>query len=225
MRKKNSILWKISKEKLETIVKNSSSLSEILRHFGLKNGNNFRTLKQRLKVDEIDFSHIPLGKNSNIGRIIPKKSKPLNEIMIKNSSYNRGHLKRRLIKESILEEKCAKCGMGSEWEGEPLVLILDHINGINNDHREENLRLLCPNCNSQTPTFAGRKLRKEYNCKKCGIEIFKDSSYCKKCFGLKRRKIERPAKEVLEKEVKELGYVGTGKKYGVSDNSIRKWLK
>jgi 5-methylcytosine-specific restriction endonuclease McrA len=51
------------------------------------------------------------------------------------------------------------CGQQPMWNGKQLVLILDHINGINNDNRLENLRLLCPNCNSQTPTFAGRNAR------------------------------------------------------------------
>jgi hypothetical protein len=50
---------------------------------------------------------------------------------------------------------CAICGI-NEWCGQRLVLHLDHINGINNDNRLENLRLLCPNCHSQTPTYCNR---------------------------------------------------------------------
>lgn len=59
-----------------------------------------------------------------------------------------------------MEYKCACCGNTGEWNGRPLVLQLDHINGDNCDNRLENLRFLCPNCHSQTDTFAGR------NCKK-----------------------------------------------------------
>jgi 5-methylcytosine-specific restriction endonuclease McrA len=63
-------------------------------------------------------------------------------------------LKRRLISESLLENKCSiqECGL-TEWCGRPIVLVLDHINGVNNDNRLENLRFLCPNCNSQQDTF------------------------------------------------------------------------
>ena len=64
-------------------------------------------------------------------------------------------LKERLVKEGILEYKCAECGI-SKWNNKPLSLHLDHINGINNDHRIENLRFLCPNCHSQTDTYAGK---------------------------------------------------------------------
>ena len=56
-----------------------------------------------------------------------------------------------------MEYKCQKCGI-SEWLGNPLTLQLDHINGVNNDHRLTNLRFLCPNCHSQTDTYAGKNM-------------------------------------------------------------------
>lgn len=55
-----------------------------------------------------------------------------------------------------LEYKCAFCGNTGEWLGQKLTLQLDHINGKNNDYRIENLRFLCPNCHSITPTYAGK---------------------------------------------------------------------
>lgn len=76
--------------------------------------------------------------------------------MIKDFTYaNISRLKERLIRANLLEYKCHKCGI-TEWQNEPIALQLDHINGINNDHRLENLRLLCPNCHSQTDTYAGK---------------------------------------------------------------------
>ena len=67
------------------------------------------------------------------------------------------------------------------------------------------------------------------HCKKCDKEICRKSELCNGCasveFGLSQRKVERPPYEKLLDEVLNLGYVGTGKKYGVSDNSIRKWMK
>jgi len=66
-------------------------------------------------------------------------------------------LKNKLIAEGYKEAKCEECGLGEEWNGKVLVLELDHINGDKNDNRLENLKILCPNCHSQTPTFRGRK--------------------------------------------------------------------
>lgn len=78
----------------------------------------------------------------------------------KHPQYSTNKLKKRLIEEGIIKEICSSCGIGPEWQGKKLVHVLDHINGINNDHRIENLRLLCPNCNSQTDTFCGRNKNK-----------------------------------------------------------------
>jgi hypothetical protein len=67
-------------------------------------------------------------------------------------------LKKRLVREGVLAYECKVCGI-SEWKGSKLSLELDHIDGNSRDHRLENLRLLCPNCHSQTPTFRGRNIK------------------------------------------------------------------
>ncbi|MGA3035990.1 MAG: HNH endonuclease signature motif containing protein [Vulcanimicrobiaceae bacterium] len=71
------------------------------------------------------------------------------------------HVKTRLIAAGILENKCSQCGI-IDWRSEPISIHMDHINGVNTDNRLENLRMLCPNCHSQTDTFGARniKLRK-----------------------------------------------------------------
>jgi Zn finger protein HypA/HybF involved in hydrogenase expression len=80
--------------------------------------------------------------------------RPLSEFL--SSTVSNQSIKRRLIREGILKEECYKCGMKSEWLGEPLTLQLDHIDGSDKNHSIDNLRLMCPNCHSQTPTWAGR---------------------------------------------------------------------
>jgi 5-methylcytosine-specific restriction endonuclease McrA len=157
-RKKRSILWAVSDKELREVVFNSDSVSNILRHFGINNkGGNYKTLYARLEHSNISTDHIPkgLGSNKGLKRAAPR-GLPLEQYMVKNSTYNRGTLKKRLIKEGLIDNKCNLCGLQNKWQSKPIVLILDHINGISNDHRLENLRILCPNCNSQTDTFAGR---------------------------------------------------------------------
>jgi hypothetical protein len=93
------------------------------------------------------------------GEIKPRlPGMPIEELLA-SSRRSRGHVKVRLLRAGILENQCARCGL-TEWEGGRLSMHLDHINGVRNDHRLENLRMLCPNCHSQTPTYGGRNLRR-----------------------------------------------------------------
>lgn len=85
---------------------------------------------------------------------------PLNEVLIENSKYPRHSLKNRILEHKLLNYRCAICDIGPEWCGKPMPLILDHINGINNDNRLENLRFVCSNCDSQLPTYKSKNKRK-----------------------------------------------------------------
>lgn len=72
------------------------------------------------------------------------------------SRYN---VKMRLLRAGLLKNECSDCGL-TEWCGKRLSMHIDHINGIHNDHRLENLRMLCPNCHSQTDTYGGKNRRR-----------------------------------------------------------------
>lgn len=76
-----------------------------------------------------------------------------------NSHIDRSSIKYRLIKRKLIPYKCEICGLEHNWNNQEIVLVLDHKNGISNDHRLDNLRFLCPNCNSQQSTFAGRNVK------------------------------------------------------------------
>lgn len=81
---------------------------------------------------------------------------PTDEILKGNHpQYQTNKLRKRILRENILENKCSVCGL-TEWMGNPITLQLDHINGKPKDHRLENLRLICPNCHSQTDTWCGK---------------------------------------------------------------------
>lgn len=155
--RRTSYITSLSKEKFAEIIAESISFSDALRKLGLStDGSNHKPLKKRIIEDGVDIFHFgpqPVSRATEFSRYNPT---PLAEVMIEGSTYSRQTLKVRLIKEGILEEKCSECKQGNEWQHKKLVLVLDHINGVPNDNRLENLRLLCPNCNSQTDTFTGR---------------------------------------------------------------------
>ncbi len=224
--KKRSPIWKVSPEQFQSVIAESHTYTEALAHFALKNiGGNHKTLKRRIQEEGVDTSHFKM-----IGQRNKDRAKPLAELLVKGSTYNKYRLKKRLIKEGLLKETCAKCQRGPSWEGQSLALEMDHINGDPLDDRIDNLRLLCPNCHSQTSTFRGRKNKKSHYCALCAVKVSHNAKLCHGCStaatGLKNRKIKvRPSPEQLLADIDKLGYVGTGKKYGVSDNAIRKWLR
>lgn len=85
--------------------------------------------------------------------------KPLEMLL---QSKHRSAIKRRLLNEGILKNECCRCGI-SEWRGKPLSIQLDHINGVNDDYRLENLRMLCANCHALTPTHGHRNRGKRFS--------------------------------------------------------------
>jgi len=78
------------------------------------------------------------------------------EVFVEDSNYARSLLRRRILKEELIEYRCKICDIGPEWQGKPMVLILDHINGVNNDNRFKNLRFVCSNCDTQLPTYKNK---------------------------------------------------------------------
>jgi len=163
-----------------------------------------------------------------------------------SGEYNTSRHIRRYMFEKY-NNSCSRCGWNQENKyTNKIPLELEHIDGNHKNNKEENLDLICPNCHSLTETYKGankgkgRKERKRHwenrnkhykserkqNHCSCGKEIYYKSNMCEDCYNISQRKVKnRPDKDTLLKEVELYGYKGTGNKYGVSDNTIRKWIK
>ncbi|RTL07669.1 HNH endonuclease [Candidatus Dependentiae bacterium] len=158
-RKKRSRIWLLDETTFRSLVARSDSFRAILRSLGLPDrGRNHHTLLARIHALNLDVEHIrsrPRWEKANKAAT----RYTLEELLTASSPYRGGTsaLKSRLLNEGLLAHTCALCKNPGLWQGRQLVLQLDHVNGQASDNRLENLRLLCPNCHSQTPTFSGRK--------------------------------------------------------------------
>jgi hypothetical protein len=176
-------------------------------------------------------------------RALRRAPRPIEEILVERSTYSRNHLKDRLYAAGLKQPVCELCGQGELWRDRRMALILDHVNGVRDDNRLENLRIVCPNCAATLDTHCGRKNRLECSdreCLHCGA-LFQPKSprqrYCSRACGMRAprpargvpkpalRRVERPAYDDLLREVAESGWSAVGRRYGVSDNAIRKWVR
>jgi len=152
---------------LRNAVADATSWADVLRTLGYEvKGHNYRTVQKWAGRWEISTGHF----NPNVGRSRSGRTreKPLSEVMVQNSSYSRGTLKERLFATGLKDRRCEICGQSELWRGRRMSLVLDHINGVSNDHRLENLRIVCPNCAATLDTHCGRNLPRERSCPSCG---------------------------------------------------------
>ena len=215
-----------TEQELRQIVSESCSMREVLRKLGYTNiGSNGVTVQKRLDQYNIDTSHFTGLAKTSIKRCE-------DNIFIKDSTAAQSTLRRWYLKGHYTEYKCSICGQEPVWNGKELTLTLDHVNGINNDDRLENLRWVCPNCDRQLDTFGARNPNKKtaYNqthlknyCIDCGKEITFQATRCVDCYNKSRRTVERPSREELKQLIRNTSFTAIGEKYGVRDNTIRKW--
>jgi hypothetical protein len=222
-------------QQVRDAVASARSVTDVLRTLGLRPaGGNHETLKRliaRLGVSTDHFDPVWTLRNRRSRTMIS-----LDEVLVENSTYSRGMLKRRLFREGLKPRHCETCGQGEVWRGRPMALILDHINGVGTDNRLENLQIVCPNCAATLETHCGRNNRIEREprrCQLCAKEFipkYDTHRYCSQECGAagpryERRKVPRPSYETLLADLESMSFLAVGRKYGVSDNAIRKWLR
>lgn len=226
----------------------SVSYAEVLRKLGFRPGGGTQTqlilTVAKLALDTSHFTGRPREKvKSNAGKA------GLAAVLVANSTYaNSASLKRRLLASNLLQYRCyaTGCTLSDSWNDLPLALQLDHVNGVHTDNRLENLRLLCPNCHSQTHTFSGKNRlpqpskRQQFFCV-CGVSIHRRSVTCNRCRvrpaiaqvvtipcalpALPRHKIAWPSNEELKVLVWQQSVVQLAKTLGVSDVAFKKHCK
>jgi hypothetical protein len=220
-------------------VAESSNWTEVMRRLNrCPTGNSRRTVMKYVRLWGISTTHFDPTASKRRAR--ERRRIPLGQILVKGSTYSRRALKQRVYDAGIKERACELCGQGELWRGRRMSLILDHINGVRNDNRLENLRIVCPNCAATLETHCGRKLPRVRACMRCGggfIPRHSEHRYCSMACGgggsrpqtgvpaPERRRVERPPYEQLMREIEETSYLAVGRKYGVSDNAIRKWVR
>ncbi len=264
--------------RIEKAMENCLTMAGVAQCLGI----NYKTLKHYAIKFGL-FKPNPSGKGCY--------DKTIEDFLNEKITIGKSILKKRLIDEGYLKYICSECGIDS-WCNKILTLELDHVDGNKKNNKLENLRLLCPNCHSQTITYRNKKnvtiskeiIEKEIKncnsqsqlCKRlgisnrgketrirlekllsyeivfetinipiiknkidikktkkvkiekkcsCGKKIKKESFTCYQCYAKSMRTVKRPSHTVLLKEIKQIGYSAVGRKYGVSDNAIRKWIK
>ena len=217
-----SILSNFTKQQIQEVVNSSSTKRQVAIKLGYSanSGTAQKLLTKYFKQNNIDISNL---KQKN-------KQYTKEQVFVEHGTIAQHSLVSWFKKEDI-PYKCSICGQQPLWNGKPLIMILDHINGVHNDNRLSNLRWVCPNCNYQLDTTGYKKIRvkdiKSSNfCIDCGKQISKESIRCSDC-DHKRHIIKLENMPITREELKQLirtvPFTQIAKKYNISDNGIRKW--
>jgi len=222
-------------------VEQAHSVTDVIRYLGLRPaGGNHSSIRKLIEFYGVSTEHFDpywASRRGNRSRL----PAPLGSVLVEGSNYKRSMLKQRLYDAGLKVRRCELCGQDECWHGGRMSLILDHINGVANDNRIDNLRIVCPNCNATLDTHCGRASRVERaprDCLRCGAEFVpkrRGQKYCSAACGVRgagprrprpeQRKVERPSYEQLLADVSSMSMCAVGRKYGVSDNAVRKWLR
>lgn len=223
-------------DNLTDLVASSKSFREVLKRLTPEDytdsGSLHRKLQTLIARQGIDISHFT-GHPWNKGRKMPmtqERSERLrSSYLTSNSSIGSSKIRKFVVEAGLLPNCCADCGISGDWNGRPITLHLDHIDGNHTNNQLENLRILCPNCHSQTITYCN-KIREqahplpkfqEVACLRLRIHA-PTIKHTRKAKKLRPTKIQWPSNEELAELVTVYPLYVLGPKLGVSDNAVKK---
>jgi hypothetical protein len=150
-------------EQMREAVDESVSVAQVPRRLGYEpSGGMHRYIKGHIRRLGLSTDHFTgQGWSKGLRGLTGFKPRPLDEILVANSQVSSANLRRRLIAAGLKEPKCALCGIDT-WQGQPLPLALDHVNGDPCGNRLANLRIVCPNCHALTETWCARNRQPAY---------------------------------------------------------------
>ena len=210
---------------LEAAVHTSTSMAGVTRALDMAiSGANYISLRRAIETAGLVTDHWRQG--------VYQPPLDLTEVLVADSTRSLSSFRTRIFAGGLLPERCALCGLGPQWQDRPLTLQIDHINGDRYDHRLENLRTLCPNCHTQTPTFGGKSTSKTPRrnaagtpiCRTCGACIDSKGVWCRACVP-RRTKIAWPSDAALVQMLVTSNFSAVARDLGVSDNAVRKRLR
>lgn len=223
-----SQLFSIPPNEMQRLFDTSDGMSDVLKKLGYSPyGGDHPTLYRYIDQFDIDLTKLEENRSKKQSKQIGNK-KSLEDVFSGKVEYsNSNHLRIRLIEEGYKEHKCEICGR-TEWLGQPIPLELDHIDGDHSNNKLENLRVLCPNCHACSDHYCGRntgrykKAQKKEKIKKIIMaqQKVKDLDCHNRTYEERGRS---PGKQILKDELRVNSFSAIGRKYGVSDNAVRRW--
>lgn len=218
-----------SEEQVRTAFDGAKSIADFSRKLGLKINNGSGTLAHKIAAEfDLDCEDI---KFSNIGLQVSNDRRKISdeEWFVAGVKRHGQATRSRMVRLGVKDE-CSECKIGPMWNGKELVLQLDHIDGDNLNNVFENLQILCPNCHTQTETYANKNPNRYSYCD-CGSRIGKRSTKCKPCYQssvslpVKQQEIDFPPLEEILDSVRNLGWSATSRNFNIIDNTLRKFVK